>query len=265
MASSQSLKDSLAGIQEKLTAIESQLEIAKKEIESRLKALDCPPQLDQGTQAVTQDSPSLAAGLELKRVNAAHQKLATGKTQEQILATYLEEAQALVSRGVLFLKEDQKYRPWKAIGFDLEHVQTVEGQDPGNPILRAAMQRQIVFSGGDLDQIFPWSRQSGVPSRVAVCIPLVFGDSVPVVLYADSSASIPLDSLELLTHLVVLVLKNHYLQRLGASEEPTSSPEGENEGDSSEWIPPEIQEIPEASALVPDLPSDTSPGREEKG
>ena len=194
MSSSQTLRDSLAGIQEKLTAIESQLETAKEEIEARLKALDCPPHLDQDTQAVTQDSPFIAAGLELKQVNAAHQKLATGKTQEQILATYLEEAQALVGRGVLFLKEDEKYLPWKAIGFDLEHVQTVEGQDQENPIIRAATQRQIVFSGDDLDQIFPWSRQSGAPSRVAVCIPLVFGDSVPVVLYADSSASIPLDS-----------------------------------------------------------------------
>ena len=181
------------------------------------------------------------------------------------MATYLEEAQALVGRGVLFLKEDEKYLPWKAIGFDLEHVQTVEGQDQENPIIRAATQRQIVFSGDDLDQIFPWSRQSGAPSRVAVCIPLVFGDSVPVVLYADSSASIPLDSLELLTHLCVLVLKNHYLQRLAASEEMVSPPEVEKEQDSSEWIPPEIQEVPEASALVPDLPSATSPGREEKG
>ena len=265
MSSSQTLRDSLAGIQEKLTAIESQLETAKKEIESRLKALDCPQQLDQGTQAVTQDSPSLAAGLELSRVNAAHQKLATGETQEQILATYLEEAQALVSRGVLFLKEDEKYLPWKAIGFDLEHVRTVEGQDQGNPITQAAMQRQVVFGGGDLDQTFPWSKQSGEPPRVAVCIPLVFGDSVPVVLYADSSASMPLDSLELLTHLVVLVLKNHYLQRLTASEETTSPPEVEKERYSSEWIPPEIQDIPETSALVPDLPSGTSPVREEKG
>jgi hypothetical protein len=98
-----------------------------------------------------------------------------------------------------------------------------------------------------------------------VCIPLVFGDSVPVVLYADSSASIPLDSLEMLTHLGVLVLKNHYLQRLAASEETVSPPEVEKEQDSSEWIPPEIQEVPEASPLVPDLPSATSPGREEKG
>ena len=263
MSSSQTLRDSLAGIQEKLTAIESQLETAKEEIESRLKALDCPPQLDQDTLTVTQDSPSIASGLELKRVNAAHQKLATGKTQEQILATYLEEAQALVSRAILFLKEDEKYLPWKAIGFDLEHVQAVEGKDQGNPIIRASMQRQIVFSEGDLT--FPWSKQSGKASQMAVCIPVVFGDSVPVVLYADSSASLPLDSLELLTHLVVLVLKNHYLQRLAASEGTPSPPEVEKEADSSEWIPPEIQDIPEASALVPDLPPATSQVEEGKG
>jgi hypothetical protein len=41
---------------------------------------------------------------------------------------------------------------------------------------------------------------------------------VPVVLYLDSFDAIPVDSLELLTQLAVLILKNQYLQQLTALE-----------------------------------------------
>ena len=265
MSSSQTLRDSLAEIQEKLAAIESQLKTTKKDIESRLKALQGPRQAGEDPPAVTPDNPSVAPGLELGRVNAATQKLATGETQEQILATYLGEAQAFMNRGVLFLKDEERYVPWKAIGFGLEQVQPVEAHDQGHPIIRAARQRKIIISGEDLDQTFPWLKQSGEPPHMAVCLPLVFKDLVPVVLYADSSDSIALDSLELLTQLAVLILKNHYLQRLAAWEETTPSPEVGEEQESSEWLPPEIQDIPEAPALVPDLPSATPPVRKEKG
>ncbi len=90
-----------------------------------------------------------------------------------------------------------------------------------------------------------------------MCIPLVFEDLVPVVLYADSSDSILLDALELLTHLTVLFLKNHFLQRLVSSEEVKASPKVEKEEGSSEWIPPEIRGIPEPPPLASDLPSAT--------
>ena len=225
MLSSEILRDSLAGIQEKLAAIESQLEATKKEIESSFKALDRLP-AGESTH-VSQDTPPISPGLELTRMNTANQKFAAGKTQEEILTAYLGEVQAFVSRGVLFLEEDGKYVPWKAVGFDLQHVQALEREDQENPIIRAALHRQIVARRRDLDRTFPWLNGSGELPREAVCIPLVFEDLVPVVLYADSSDSILLDALELLSHLAVLVLKNHYLQGLVPSEEAKAPPKVE--------------------------------------
>ena len=258
MLSSEILRDSLAGIQKKLAAIESQLEMTKQEIESSFKALDRLPEGE--SSSVRQVAPSIAPGLALKRMNTANQKFSAGKTQEEILTAYLGEVKVFVSRGVLFLKKDERYVPWKAVGFDLQHVQTQERRDQENPIIRAAQNRQIVATRRDLDRTFPWLNGSGELTREAVCIPLVFEDLVPVVLYADSSDSILLDALELLTHLAVLVLKNHYLQRLVSSKEAKAPPKVEREEESSEWIPPEIRGIPEPPPLASDLLSATPQG-----
>ncbi len=253
MLSSDILRDSLAGIQKKLAAIEFQLEKTKQELDSSFKALDCLP---EGESSPFRQVPSsIAPGLALQRMNSANQKFGAGKTQEEILTVYLGEVKAFVSRGVLFLKKDERYVPWKAVGFDLQHIQTQEKGDRKNPIIRAAQHRQIVVTRRDLDRTFPWLNGSGELPREAVCIPLVFENLVPVVLYADSSDSILLDALELLTHLAVLVLKNHYLQGLVASEEAKAPPKVEREEESSEWIPPEIRGIPEPPPLASDLPS----------
>ena len=253
MLSSEILRDSLAGIQKKLAAIEFQLETTKQEIESSLKALD---RLPEGESSPLRQAPSsIAPGLALKRMNRANQKFSGGKTQEEVLTAYLGEVEAFVGRGLLFLKKDERYVPWKAVGFDLQQIQTQEKGDHENPIIRAAQHRQIVATSRDLDRNFPWLNGSGELPREAVCIPLVFEDLVPVVLYADSSDSILLDALELLTHLAVLVLKNHSLQGLVASEEVKAAPKVEGEEESSEWIPSGIQGIPDPPPLVADLPS----------
>ena len=263
MLSSEVLRDSLAGIQKKLAAIESQLETTKQEIETSFKALDRLPEGE--SDLISQAPTSIAPGLALKRMNAANQKFGAGKSQEEILTAYLEEVRAFVSRGVLFLKKDERYVPWKAAGFDLQHVREPEKESQENPILRAAQRRKIVATSRDLDRTFPWLSRSGKLPTEAVCIPLVFEDLVPVVLYVDSSDSILLDALELLTHLVVLVLKNHSLQRLVSSEEVKAPPKVEREEESSDWIPPEIRGIPEPPPLASDFPSATPQVREEKG
>jgi len=251
--SSEILRDSLAGIQKRLAAIESQLETTKQEIESSLKALD---RLAEGEGSPFRKVPSsIAPGLALKRMNSANQKFSAGKTQEEILTAYLGEVKAFVSRGVLFLEKDERYVPWKAVGFDLQHIQTQEKGDHESPIIRAAQHRQIVTTRRNLDRTFPWLNGAGELPREAVCIPLVFENLVPVVLYADSSDSILLDALELLTHLAVLVLKNHYLQGLVPSEEAKAPPKVEREEESSEWIPPDIRGNPEPPPLASDLPS----------
>ncbi len=251
--SAEILRDSLAGIQKKLAAIEFQLETTKQEIESSFRVLDRLPEGE--SNPLRQVPSSMAPGVALKRMNGANQKLSAGKTQEEILTAYLGEVKSFVSRGVLFLKKDERYLPWKAVGFDLQHIQTQEKGDQKNPIIRAAQHRQILAIRRDLDRTFPWLNGSGELPREAVCIPLVFEDLVPVVLYADSSDSILLDALELLTHLAVLVLKNHYLQGLVASEEAKAKPKVEREEEGSEWIPPGIQGLPEPPPLASDLPS----------
>ena len=253
MLGSEILRDSLAGIQKKLAAIEFQLETTKQEIESSFKVLD---RLPEGESNPLRQTPSsIAPGVALKRMNGANQKFSAGKTQEEILTAYLGEVETFVSRGVLFLKKDQRYVPWKSVGFDLQQIRTQEKEDEKNPIIRAAQHRQIVAIRRDLDRTFPWLNGSGELPREAVCIPLVFEDLVPVVLYADSSDSILLDALELLSHLAVLVLKNHSLQGLVASKETQAAPKVERKEEGSEWIPPGIQGIPEPSPLASDFPS----------
>ncbi len=249
---SEILRDSLAGIQKKLAAIESQLETTKQEIETRFKALDRLPEGE--SDPVGQAPASIAPVVALKRMNAANQKFGAGETQEEILTAYLGEVAAFVSKGVLFLKKDERYVPWKAVGFDLQHVREPEKEHQENPIMRAAQLRKIVVTRRDLDRSFPWLARSGELPREAVCIPLVFEDLVPVVLYADSSDSILLDALELLTHLAVLVLKNHSLQRLVSSEEVQAPPKVEREEERSDWIPPDIRGIPEPPPLASDFP-----------
>ncbi len=253
MLSSEILRDTLAGIQKKLAAIESQLETTKQEIESSFKALDRLPEGE--SNPLRQGPSSIAPGFALKRMNSANQKFSAGGTQEEILTAYLGEVEVFVGRGVLFLKKDERYVPWKAVGFDLQQIQTQEKGDQNNPIIRAVQHRQIIAIRRDLDRTFPWLNGSGDLPREAVCIPLVFEDLVPVVLYADSSDSILLDALELLTHLAVLVLKNHYLQGRVASEETQEAPKVEREEEGSEWIPPGIQGIPEPPPLASDFPS----------
>lgn len=212
------LRESLAEIQHQLSQIESRLGTTASEIQAKLKALDTLLQENEGAVASTPDALSIAPGLELSRIKTVFRKLAVSQSQDQILQTYLEEAQSLASRGILFLKKDHQYVPWKAIGFQLQQVESVGTQDQENPILKAALRKRIVVPRRDLDQIFAWLKQAAELPRAALCIPLVFDDFVPVVLYVDSSDSIPLDSLELLSHLTVLVLKNQYLQRLTGSE-----------------------------------------------
>ena len=261
MLSSDILRDSLAGIQKKLALIESQLETTKQEIESSFKALD---RLPEGQSGPARQAPASGAPEELKRLNRANQKFGAGKTQEEILTTYLGEVQASGARAVLFLEQDGKFLPWRAAGFDLQHVQAPEKEDEKNPIIRAARHRQIIATRRDLDRTFSWLSGSRELPREAVCIPLVFEDLVPMVLYADSSQAILLDALELLTHLAVLVLKNHYLQRLASPTEAKAPPKVEKE-EEQEWIPPEIRETPEAPPLASDLPSATRQAREENG
>ena len=250
--------DNSKASQDPLAATESRLQ----EIESRLDKLESGP-LSTGETALS------SAGVELSRINEAIGKMAEAESQSEILAVYLEEALSLANRGILFLKEDEAYSKWQSIGFDSVQVEPVGTHDQSSPIIRAAADRTVIVRGENLDEAFPWL-SGGEPPRMSLCIPLVFKDAVPVVLYLDSPDEIPVDSLELLTHLAVLILKNQYLQQpptLESTEgeeaaaeaipspEPSQSSEKEEEpsGETSEEPAAMIEEAAEATTEEPVL------------
>jgi hypothetical protein len=206
---SKALQGALSGIEGRLTAIESQLESDRSQTQSGPDAVER-GQLKDGDRL-----PS-SPGVALSRINQATERMVGAQNQSQILVAYLEEALSMASRGILFLKENEQYSKWQSIGFDAAQVEPIGTQDQSSPISRAASDRQVVISGEDLEEIFPWLRELGETPRMSLCIPLVFGDTVPVVLYLDSTNEVPIDSLELLTYVVVLILKNQYLQQLAA-------------------------------------------------
>ena len=219
------LKDALTGIQEKLAEIESRLKDTRHEIEAQLEA-----------------APSLAPGVDLPLLNSAIQKLSACQEQEQILDAFLEKAQSIVSRGVLFLKREESYVPWKAFGLELEQVEIVKIDDPDSPLAGAARQNRILVLE-EKSAPLPWPAPEQQSSRISLCLPLSFEGFVPVVFGGDSPPPVSLDSLEILSHLAVLVLKNHSLQQLAPSGDQTLS--GTERPHSAE---PQVQAPPPDSA-----------------
>ncbi|MEE8587524.1 MAG: hypothetical protein V3T83_22020, partial [Acidobacteriota bacterium] len=147
-------------------------------------------------------------------VNQALRKLAYGKTQERILEIYLQEAQPFVRRAILFLLRDGQYVTWKGFGFEPENIKEIALDDPMDSVVRSAQQRQLIYRRDQAADALPWLSQAGDLPNCTLCIPLVFENSAPVVFYADGSDPIAINSLELLSHLTVLVLKNNYLHQL---------------------------------------------------
>ncbi|MGH9338589.1 MAG: hypothetical protein ACRD1R_03130 [Acidobacteriota bacterium] len=191
LAGLEQLKTSLADIHRHINQLESQV---------------------SSSQARAEGAP----GLDLATINAIIQKLALATTQEEILDTYLQQAQLFVHRGILFLQAETAYLIWKSAGFPSETVEAATVEDPGDPIVRSGRQRRIIYreEPAEGDFLWPWVTQAGDLPRAVVVVPLVFGDQAPVVFYGDSQEPIPIDSLELLSHVAVLVLKSNYLQGL---------------------------------------------------
>lgn len=204
------LRGALDDLKEKIARLESHL----GETGSRLQ------------ESVLRAEPAGAPGVDVSYVNAAFQQLALGKTQEEILERFLQETQAHVPRAILFFNKETQYVPWKSLGFASDAIQTISAGDPQDPIVRAAEQKRIIYRGESLDQVLPWLRDAGPLPHYCICIPLVFEEFVPIVFYGDAPEPISIDSLELLSHLTILVLKNHYLQTLAgqAAEAPTPEP-----------------------------------------
>ncbi len=217
----ENLGSSLYGVAEKLGRVDRELGEAKSQLGPQIQAV----QSFLADHAALLLGPSPSAGPEVGQINEAVQKLVLGEDQEQILEVFLEETERHVDRAILFLQKDESYTPWKSLGFPSVSIESVEASSAEDPIVRAARQQRILYRAEGVAEAFPWLHQAGDLPRVAVCIPLVFGDSVPVVFYGDAARGISLDSLELLSHVTTLVLKNHYLQALLQSSQAKQAAE----------------------------------------
>ena len=218
MTGLQGLRDTLVNLREKVIQVETELGAARDALDGKLLAVQLLMHHDRRVPPATDQAPAAFPAIEVGQVNLAIQKLAQGTTQEQILEVFLLEAQTFAKRVILFLNKDTRYVPWKHLGFVAEDIESVTDGDFSDPIVRAAQQKQIIYRTKPPDQPFPWLEKSEVQPAY-ICIPFVFEDLVPLVLYGDSPESIAIDSLELLVHLTILVLKNNSLQALAAAKD----------------------------------------------
>ncbi|HSR53264.1 MAG TPA: hypothetical protein VLV83_20765 [Acidobacteriota bacterium] len=215
MAGTQALNERLSHVAGRISRISGQLDALRDQLdESRAE-------FEEGGRPAAAAAPAAPGQLELEYVNETLRKLLYGESQEEILDIFLEEAQSFVQRAILFLQREGKYVTWKSYGFDAESIRDIELDDPSDAIVRSAQQRQLIYRRDHPTDSMPWLAGTGNLPRATFCVPLVFENSVPVVFYGDSDDSIAIDSLELLTHLTVLVLKNNYLQQLAAGAQPT--------------------------------------------
>lgn len=204
---------SFEGAGDPFSELESLIAELRGELNSKLQRLQDLLQREEVRKPVAAE-PAVTEGVNLAYVNAAFQRIAMAKTQEEILENYLRESQGVMDRAILFLNKDAQYVPWKSLGFAAGSIEAISAGDPNDPIVRAAEQKRLIYRSDGVELVFPWLRNAGDLPRNCVCVPLIFEDFVPIVLYGDSSRPIPIDTVELLTHLGVLTLKNNYLQSL---------------------------------------------------
>ena len=202
------LGTALTGVLNRLGQIELEMAATRNEANLQISAIR---DFLNDPQISALSGPDPAAGAEVSRANEAIQNLSVGETQEQILEIFLEEVNSLSDRAILFLQKGDAYVAWKGLGFESSVFDSVQAESDEDPIRRSARQQRIIYQTEELTESFTWLAGAGAVPAAAVCIPLVFEATAPVVLYADSSQGIELDSLELLSHLAVLMLKNHFL------------------------------------------------------
>ncbi len=258
IAELEKLGSSLSEIGEHLGHADRELAEARSQLGPQLQAV----QTFLADHAAVLLGPSPSAGPELSQINEAIQRLVLGKDQEQILETFLEETERHVDRAILFLQKDDAYSPWKSLGFPSASIESVEASSAEDPIVRAVRQQRILSRGEGVGEAFPWLGQAGGLPQAAVCIPLVFGESVPVVFYGDAERGIPLDSLELLSHVTSLVLKNNYLQTL--LQAPVTAAVTGAAATREETVP--AAEVPGVLPSIPEpemAPPEVSPAAEE--
>ena len=145
--------------------------------------------------------------------NKAIRRMAEAVTQSKILEAYLELAGNWVSRSALFLRREDLLVAWRTSGFERSNLKKIplngEGGEP-SLLVRAAQERTIFYAEGSATRDFGWDVE-GTPEAV-VCIPLVFGQEVPVVFYGDAKKRFSTAGLEVLSPMATLIIQNNGLR-----------------------------------------------------
>jgi len=180
--------------------------------------------LDSTLTGLTEEADLAGQQLNMRGLARYANRLSSLATQDRILQGILEETRGFVDRAALFIEFESGYRSWKGYGFTADTLEHLLIEDPSDPIINAAKDRTLIQIEGDLGKKVSWLESSSGIARNAVCIPLVFKNTVPVIFYGDAASSIDNGSLELLMQLSVLVLQNHYLTHLvQQSQQPMQS------------------------------------------
>lgn len=266
MPGTDSARERLEAVAAKITDLERQLADLKQAVHTASQSLSEPAQAPPPSEAHP------AGALELEFVNETLRRFADADSQERILDIYLEEAQSFVQRAILFLEKEGGYVTWKALGFDPDEIRDISLDDPADGVVSAARDRRLIYLTERVEESLPWLRSAGEIPGATSCVPLVFDDTVPVVFYGDSNDSIAIDSLELLTHLAVLKLKNHYLEQLAVAsgarrdeESPRPIPVQEPAppaGEPAPAIEEPAEETSEPAAEEPEEPIQEAPSPE---
>ncbi len=140
-------------------------------------------------------------------------RMTAATTQREILEAYLQLARNWVSRAALFLRKGDLLAAWNTSGFgkrNLEDIPLNGKSEETSLLVRAAQERTVFYAEDSAVQDFSWNGEQ-TPEAV-VCIPLVFGQEVPIVLYGDAQKSFSTAELEVLSLITTLIIQNNGLR-----------------------------------------------------
>ncbi len=207
------LQTQLARIQESSTRLEEDARTAQS-FGVRLADMETTLQKLEETSWIEGTPPPPAANLDTAFLKQAMREVSAPAGQEAILQVLLNLVGSQVSRAILFVHEEGRYVAWNSVGFPEDAIRSVQVDDPDDPIMAAAKRKRLIYREQAPAEARPSLGAAGDLPHAFLAIPLVFDEFVPVILYADSSESINVDQLEVLTYVAALVLKNNALHQM---------------------------------------------------
>jgi len=244
------LQTQLDQLQQSSTDLETQVQAARN-LDGRLEQVDGTLQRVEAEPLTLPERPPIQ-GLDPLLLKDTLRSLTDASSQEEILDAFLDLASRKVDRAILFASKNGSYIPWRSRGFSTDSLDSVVVDDPTDPIMTVARSRQLIYREQAPAEARPSLGEAGDMPHAFAAIPLVFDDFVPVIFYADSTSSLDLDYLEILSYLAVLVLKNNALQQLTGEQKPEEDEAAQPQA--AVAAPPDVAAPPpDAVAPLPDV------------